>query len=302
MNLAHVRLDRGRAREALAPARRAHDLASARGAESGVDVLIARFALGRAELAADDAAGEQGLLSALEQAQTRTDIHAEAHLAAQALAEWAFKNRRWRSAQAASVAAGQHTAGAPTGEAFGRADAQMGEGAALLFLRKDRDALAKFTEAMEAFRPFADIPSEDGGMTVAQAYLARAIAWRAALSARMRSSGERVPSWENENGYVEGAPAPLSPPCDVRIVPQPLPQYPRAALEDSRVGAVVVRFRVANGEIAGREVAAAVPSAGGFAEAVTRVMDRWTVERKPESPPNCRMDMTLYQPVVFLFP
>ena len=84
MNLAQARLDRGRTREALAPAQRAHGLALSRGAQSGVDPLLASLILGRAELAGDDG-NEARLVAALEQAKGRSDVHTEAYAAAIAL-------------------------------------------------------------------------------------------------------------------------------------------------------------------------------------------------------------------------
>jgi hypothetical protein len=299
INLAHVRLDRGRGAEALAPARRAHDLAAARGAESGVDPLVARLALGRAELAVDGAAGEARLLAALNEAQTRTDIHADAHAAIRALISWAFANRKWRTAQTAAIAAGRHAAGAPFSEAFGRADARMGEGVAVLFQRRDREAYAAFAEAVAMFRPLADILSPDGEMTIAQLYLARAMAWRSLVAARLRSMDRNIPGVPEGGSYVEGEPTPLSTPCPIRIVATPRPNYPREALEETSVGAVVLRLRIADGEIVDRKVAAAVPMVNGFAESVAAVMDRWRIEREDDAPANCRMDMTVYQTVMF---
>jgi hypothetical protein len=301
INLAHVRLDRGRGAQALAPARRAHDLAAARGAESGVDPLVARLALGRAELAVDGTAGEARLLAALNDAQTRTDIHADAHAATRALISWAFANRKWRTAQTAAIAASRHAAGAPFSEAFGRADARMGEGVAVLFQRRDREAYTAFTEAVAMFRPLADVLSPGGEMTIAQSHLARAMAWRSLVVARLRSMDRTVPGVPEGGGYVEGEPTPLSPPCPMRIVATPRPNYPREALEETSVGAVVLRLRIANGEIVDRKVAAAVPMVNGFAESVAAVMDRWRIEREDDAPANCRMDMTVYQTVMFAF-
>jgi hypothetical protein len=39
----------------------------------------------------------------------------------------------------------------------------------------------------------------------------------------------------------------------------------------------------------------------GFAESVAAVMDRWRIEREDDAPANCRMDMTVYQTVMFAF-
>jgi hypothetical protein len=66
------------------------------------------------------------------------------------------------------------------------------------------------------------------------------------------------------------------------------------------MGAVVLRLKIdAQGEIVDRQIAAAVPSDGGFREAVERVLDGWRVVRHEDSASNCSMEMTAYPAIRF---
>jgi hypothetical protein len=310
LNLATLRLDRGEPDAAYAPARRAHELATADRA-SGVDPLIAALALGRAELAVENAAGTARLSDAIAQAERRGDLDNEAYSASVDLARASFERGQYATAREAWAASVRLAAGSADEADVARGLARTGEGAAIfmqavkqhgpgaaaipvaaLDARAVREASAAFAEALARLRPFAD-GSGETALTLAQRAYAQALAWEGALRAKLQAQGDSLPE-TNFSG------ATASERCAVRLVAEPAPDYPRDALLGSGFGAVVMRVRTdTRGEIVERQIAAAIPS-GSFGEAVAAVADEWRVEVAPAAQPGCRRDGTHYTPILFV--
>jgi hypothetical protein len=165
-----------------------------------------------------------------------------------------------------------------------------------------------FSEAETLLRPLAVQEVAGSGVTLAQAALAEAVVWRAALRAKARTDGQRLPELPAE---AEGDADGFSeidvmtgfadrPRCLLTLQTVPRIVFPRSALDDYAVGGVALRIRFNE---AGYMVEAGSMAAIGhptFARAVDRVASRWTVTRRDDSPSNCRMAATLIYGVSFL--
>jgi hypothetical protein len=322
MNLVQVRLDRGLPRAAYEPALRAFSIVSARGAASGLDPLIVRLALGRAELAVSGAAGEQSLLAALSEGERRTDIDGPIHAAAAALGVWAAAVGRTETARRAWALAGRFAAGSPAGATLARAEARLGEALAIIAANMEREspiavgmkfpppgnytfAEAALIDAIEATEPLAnvaDAPRDE--MTLAQTIYARALVWRAIMFARLRDEADRAAlaahgrearPWAGARRTAPSANAT----CAITITAEPKPQYPAAALSTLGVGAVVTRtlFDEA-GQAIDIRAAAAAPSPR-FSGAVGGAAPLWRAARAAGNPPGCVMPRVAFTTTMF---
>ena len=279
LNLAQVKLDRGLAAEAVAPARQAFDIAS-RNAASGVDPALAKLVLGQAEL---PTAGPVRLEAALSETSGRADLADVVYSSQMALGEWRLQNYRYPGAQAnfaAAAEAGRTNSVSPT-YAVARARAREGVAIVMAASRRlefadaalntrrgaDMGAHAAFTDAVQALEPLA-LQQTASDLTLAERTYAEALAWREALRARMRLEGDQLPA----------LPASANTACAARI--RPVAFAPR---DRSEPGAVVYRVRLnAAGAVVDQRVAAAVP-----ADLNGSAVADWRVERAAGGATTC---------------
>ena len=324
LNLARVRLEVGRADAALAPARQAFSVASQRGEISGVDPLLARLVLGRAELGgADPASGAASLLPALNEAAARVELEADIYDAATSLGVWAFRARQYEMSREAWSIAAQRSGGAQIDHGFARAQALTAMAASIVMdnARPNRSRTASYNraahqpaedalaEAIALLAPMAAIGIESGEMTIAQSEYAQARAWRTAMYSRLtRRSAPEAAETSASAGEGSGEPLDITSisaaaprnVCPMHVVERPSISYPREALEHDGVGAVVVRLVVSDsGSIQDVRIAAAVPQSGGFREAISTRVSAWRVERRAGASTDCRMAQLLFIPIGF---
>jgi hypothetical protein len=316
LNLATARLSANDAAGALAPAQRA--LTLSQNGSTGVDAFFAELVLGRAELATSDQ--PERLARVLSNDAVSTLPSPDAFAGGVQLGAWALVHRQPDMARDAWAAAGMHASGSEFGEGYGLGVARTWEAASIIMSeigytgnrgrRFDRDrAMEAYTalgEALTALRPLAALEAPNLELTVAQRALAETMAWRSLMHSKMRSDGQSLPRLNSmaegdADGMTELGGTDASPPrCLVSLRPRPLPEFPDEELEDSQIGAVVLRVRLdSSGSVIQHEV---VARAGreGFADAVDRVASRWSVTRREDSESYCRMPESLLVPVNFM--
>jgi hypothetical protein len=320
LNLANVRLELGGDHDALAPARTAHELATA-GNDSGVDPRVSALTLGRAELAANERSGSRRLLAAIAAAEQDAALAADVYNAATALGQWALEAQEFNTAESAWRTA-DRLADSTADPAFARARALTGLGVAIFLgnanpqeqqvgSRMRRISTPQAQEANEAFvgaqlllwpAAYAEIPP-GARLTAGQAAYAQAMAWQGALLARLDSMGENrdfeLPS--NPSSRNIPVPADFTRLCGMRAFNTgPEIEYPTEALYRYGVGAVVMHFGLEpNGTVRSRTIAASIPP-GPLAEAVENTLGQWRVEKAPNARPDCRMPSSLYFSVRFV--
>lgn len=320
MNLAQVRLMRGRRAEAYEPALRAFNLASAGAAN--VDPLMARLVLGRAQLTEDR--GRQGrdmLEAAIAQGRSNPALHADTYAAAADLGRWLFSRELYVGALDAWTVAGELAAASGGDHAYARAEAHVGAAASRIvrtmtesvreqarptdtrFLADPREAFAAADEELAAAQrlmaPYAHVNGADGGVTLGQRMYAGAVAWRLLIRAFLRSHGYRPLLDFDMNAYTRAEDG--RPFCHMAIVSQPEPSFPPGASSTFTVGAAVVRFRVdEHGRTLDARVAASIPERW-FRDALEQVAPQWSLARLPSSPGNCRYQPVVYQTWMFYF-
>lgn len=319
LNLANVRLELGGDYDALAPARKAYELATA-GADSGVDARVAALTLGRAELADDDRGGSRRLIAAIPAAESEPAFAADVYNAATALGQWALEAQEFNTAENAWRTA-EKLADTTADPTFARARALTGLGVAIFLgnanpqeqqvgSRMRRVSTPQAQEASEAFvgaqlllweAAHAEIPP-GAKLTAGQAAYAQAMAWQGALLARLDSMGEdgglELPS--NPSSRDIPIPADFNRLCGMRALNTgPEIEYPTEALFRYGVGAVVMHFGLApDGTVRSRTIAASIPQ-GPLADAVEKTLDQWRIERSSAAP-GCRMPSSFYFSVRFV--
>jgi|CXWL01.1.fsa_nt_gi tetratricopeptide (TPR) repeat protein len=302
LNLASLRLERGDRDGALAPATRAHTLATTR-ADTSVDTRLSRLIHARAALSERDASKDE-LKSALDNAQSNPDLGGDLYLAAIDLGRREMADERFTQAAAAWAIASAHADHAPSAPIIARADALVLEAVALIYQASSRrptfregddefTADTRLREARALLLPLIVARAPGEGLTTASRSFATMLAWRGALDARLNGSPRRVREPEApDDPYF----------CPVGLRPDRMPIYPLTASNRFQVGSVVIFFRLgANGEVIHREVAAAAPPSGDFSAAVTRVLDGWTLIRSPPLAP-CQQRDYGFQVVNFTMP
>jgi outer membrane biosynthesis protein TonB len=314
LNLANLRLELGDDYDALAPARTAHALATGT-ADAGVDPVAAALTLGRAELAAGDAAGAPRLLAAFTAAESNADLDTDVYNAAVALGSATIDAKNYDSARRAWATAARlaHATDDPT---FSRAIALTGEGAAIFLASADRallpsggraaltpaDAQAAndaFATAQRLLMPAALAAAPDATLTPPQRAYAQALVWQSALLAKVQSIKGELPApptfGSDMPAFDDGAL------CRMRTIRNGAEvEYPPEALDRYGVGAVVVHFGLDSiGAVTSRTIAAAIPL-GVLADAVEEVADEWRVEPDPSSRFGCRIPPSTYVNVRFV--
>jgi hypothetical protein len=314
LNLANLRLELGPPNDALTPARTAHTLATT-SAESGIDPAAAALTLGRAEVAAGDAAGAPRLLAAFAAAESNAALETDVYNAAVVLGTAAIDANDYDSARSAWSTAAR-LAHATDDPELSRARALTGEGASIFLAsfaravpgptgqirvlsRPDAQAASDaFATAQRLLLPIAFADASGGTLTTGQLAYAQAMAWQSALLAKVESDGEAppqpptfgrdMPTFDNDDW------------CSVRTIRRAEVEYPPEALNRYGVGAVVLHMGLdAAGTVTSRTIAASIPP-GVLADAVEKAADEWHVEKNPSSPAGCRMPSSTYVNVRFL--
>lgn len=274
LNLATTRLQLGRAEAAVQPADRAFSIATTN-PSAGVDPLMAELVLARAEISSstgDSRSAEGGaarLRRLLPLAEARPELVGETYPAAVALAVWAFSVERFEEAESAWQTAYRFAEGANGDPTLARAYAQIGVAAALTMRSAgeemeevDRQRAAQaLGEALSVYRSRVRAFNDDGSLTDTQRAYAQALAWRAALAAKLRSDGVEAPeTLRGFSGMAEiGSPSDSRPACSYSRIDTPRLRYPSTMGMQGAVGSVIVHLRTnEEGEIVYREVAAAV--------------------------------------------
>lgn len=324
VNLAKVRLVRGNADAAYSPALQAFTIVSTHGG-SGVDPLVARLVLGRAELTeARQREGRSRLEATLREVATRADLRGEAYDAAADLARWLYGQQVYDGAANAWNSATEFANAVEIDQGIQTAQAQIGYGASRIqdatrlqyqernrptdtriVVNADREYRAAdqaLWDAQSILGPLAYSSAEPGGLTVAQRAFANAVAWRGYLRSFLTTTTQASLPLDyapaNDASASTGGSVPR---CQMHVVAEPLPAFPPGASSYFVVGAVVVRLLVdERGNIIDRRIAAAVPGLW-FQPAVERVLPQWRVEREADSPTPCRVPRIMFFPIRFLF-
>lgn len=326
LNLAQVRLQRGRIAEANAPALQAQRIAATR-ADSGVDPLLARLVVGRSMLTsgAGRSAGAN-LETTLQEARSRTDLTDEAYFAAADLGRfYANENLFVSSAESWAIAAALADPNQPE-HRVAYAEARLGEGIAryseivrsqdqrrtrpsdtTIRLQTDRyaEADAAFAEAERILAPLAYVDGGGMNLTPAQSMYSLTRSWRNVLYSFLFSTGQQnIVAGQRyaERAIAYQIPVQASAPiCDFTVNADPRPHFPADAEQRVVVGAVDVRMLLTpDGRVEDIRVSGAVPQQW-FREEVEAVMDRWTVTRADSSAPNCVFPRVLFYSFSFRY-
>lgn len=313
INLAQVRLMRGRAAEAYDPAQQALQISN--NADSGVDPLLARLTLGRAELTEQRyRQGRDRIEAALRDAVARPELHSEAYSAARELGMMQMRQERYSAAAETWPEAIRFADLVPGDTTYIRAESRMGLGIAQFFTSMDTleteyargdtnlrmDVAREFGAARTAFGEAAAImrsvafrDSENLELTRAQRIYGRALAWRNALDTYLYSGGNSAAlnrilgDAMQASQQAQSDPEPVQGACRYEVDSRPRPQFPPSARSRFSVGAVVVRILLdESGRVRDTRVAGAIPD-NWFAEAVETVAPQWTVTPSPDNAATC---------------
>jgi tetratricopeptide (TPR) repeat protein len=322
LNLAGVRLMQKRYAEAIEPAAKAVALAESQGAATGVDPLVARLMLGRAELRQGGAAVER-LATTIERSLAAPDVATEAYDAAVELGAYAFDTRQYGVSHDAWRAAVQLAPAATNNSRVLAAAAQIGQAGAGIMQRATTTDGARagvnaagrtpntyaaygdlLVDAMDDLHDVAMQAAPDDGLTLAQNLYGQAMAWRGVVQAKLASDrvDDRPPGREPRKTALEiGAARFEGTPCVVQLVAEPPPRFPNEIASEGGVGSVVLKLKSdAQGAIERVQPAGAV---GGqaFVDAVVAVAGEWRYDKGAGSPAGCRMQMERFVPVIYRY-
>lgn len=260
LNLALTRLLREDAPGALAPAQQAHGLAQA--GASGIEQTYAALVLGRAEIATSGAPGADRLRQTLALGSYGGAPAEDVYLAAEALADWSLAQKDYAGAQTAFTRAAAQAAGETQDLRFRYAKARTGEGASLFFAELERsksrpitllrghEAYSLLNEAVGILAPMAAAQPPGNQMTKLQSAFANGLALRTAVYVKMRSDDQLLPPEHYgidpaDDGAVEiGVPRNGAPRCNVDLISEPKPHFPKKALYQGRLAAIVLRLQI----------------------------------------------------------
>lgn len=321
LNLADVRLAQGRYDEAVAPARKALELAETKGPASGVDATLARLLLDRAQLRSGDVEAAKRLEASLAAAAAQPDLNAASFAAAVDLAKHSIENRRYDAARAAWATAGRLAKRNPATVSPLLVDRLRVEesAAGLLALvaqppssvtswrmptdtRAYRDYLETLVAIVEKLGPAAAQPGPTSAPTEAQTVFGLALAWYNAIKSKFRSEGLQ---WNDmpeppEAPFEIGASRHALPHCEARVVAEPKPEYPRAERLEGGVGSVVLQLTFdEDGSVVHSTVTGGVGPR--FVESVTAVAARWRLARKNPDQTGCRMAREIFVVASFTY-
>jgi TonB family protein len=316
-NLAIARLESNQREAALAPARRAHELANT---ENGVHPFAAQLVLKRAELS-QSSTDPRSILPLLYDAQsTSADLRGYAFDAAVDFGNVMLEREQYQQAQQIWRAA---TELAGDDDAFAAAHAYIGQGVSFLastrnegvfeerapinshiVIRQDvRHEVAAGQSFLEAARLARALVGQAESIETDRALrtYAQAMAWAALLRARTNSQDLTLPPEIANANLGLAFPTEGGPLCHMSIVAQPRPNFPREAIRRFQVGSVVVLLHVgADGAVTSGQVMASI-GAPALAESVERVMPQWRYVEQPGSPQTCVVARTTIAAVAFQY-
>jgi len=305
LNLASLRLERGDRAGALQPAQRAHELATTR-SHANVDTGAARLVLARAESV--NGQSREALRATIVELAGNAALATEIFAAASDLGQQDLNEPRivdaTRSAEAFGIAA-QAAQTSPGEVNIDRARALIAQARALLYVSarrqrqtlmpSDEQAHALLHEAVDILRPL-DVRTPRQPISEGTRLSANALAWHAALNARLGSLDARRP-WHDERPLLSVA----QNICPHTGAVGPMPAFPFAAERGFRVGAVVIALHVNDeGEIVHRDVIAAAPGRQEFQQGVGRAFDTWQIRWSETAPTGCERAHVMILPITFM--
>lgn len=186
LNLATLRLDRGNASGAKAPAERALALASRE--NGGVDPLLAEIVLGQVELATGSGIpGRDRLASVLARAENRPDLSDRRLVASNELGHWALARGDHAWARIGFGFAARSVTGADPLSTYLRARAHLAEAGTIIqgdqrTRRRDpagaMEALRILVNVEDELRPHIQRMQADNAVTPTQQAFAESLAWQ----------------------------------------------------------------------------------------------------------------------------
>lgn len=276
----------------------------------------ARLFVGRSLVAAGNDQAIETLSAALAAADEANVAPEEIFDAATTLGSAAFVGGQYGVAREGWRIAGAHAEGSRFPRAFAEANARVGEASAIVMeelgvrgnSRMDREvartAYFMIVQSAEQLAPLAQAEAPGGEVTYAQRAYGEALAWHAVLRAKMRSDGQAIPETEAQGDGAEEIAVigtdRSRPRCLVRFERPRRLHFPDAAMQRGNLAGVAMRFRInAEGEVIDAQTIARIGHVD-FEYALDRVRDQWRATRHEDSPPNCRMDMTLVRSISFV--
>ncbi len=303
LNLASIMMDRNEKAQAIAPARRAYELAHA-GAR-GIDELMARLLLGEAELSANPKGDESFLISALAAADQRTDLDDYAYPAALVLKEAALTTQNWKAMQIAGLAAQHHLGGQGDAKTLALVQAMKTQAIGLIGQHEDEKADPVLMKALRLILPLAPESADADTISDGEILYSEVAVLRAGEEARRQSEGLFAPP---ERQYrlpplFQRPQLPrVLPLCQVKVSAWPMPTYPPSMLTRGGVGAVGLRLVVTHqGVVSSAKVLAVFPE-GEFRQSVQSPAVRWRVTDLNAGKQPCEMASNdVFQIVKFSF-
>ncbi len=312
LNLATTRLLRGNANGAREPAALAERLSTT--PDAGVDPLAAKLVLGRAELGSREtsaslgATGARRLREALAAADTRTDLSGEIYPAATALAAWYFAEGDFGDSKDAWRIAERTADSSNSDPELARAYTGIGIAAAIVMDTAGRrmrgaevtEASLAINAALRGYERRVSVGSPNAPLNPLQSAYAQALAWRAALIARLRSEDIEIPdAISNNRTYEIGASPDGRQSCQMDFAQQPSIRFPDRMAHRAGVGSVIIHVRTdESGAVVHRQVVAAVGQ--GFVDSIDQINSDWRMVRRSGSPDNCRLSRSWFASVVFM--
>lgn len=305
LNLARVRVQQGKWREAQAPTRQAYELSHASSA-SGVDPAMSGLLWGRVRLALEGLAAVDPLTALLQNTSTRNDLLGDRYDAAFDLGVWASHNSNHLLATRAWGFAADAAQGAPVDQRFARGQARTYEAEEMATQALTRELTlpppivqqirAKLTEAYGLIRPFAFSPSRDAQVPPPQQLYAEILTWDRIVWSKVASDD----ATHRNDARLDPNPPSIDgvPVCPVHRNENGQHAYfPAARLARGQLAAVTMRMRFSDtGVYQGAEVAASVGD-DGFLRNVTTATGAWTYSVAVT--PACKPAPVFYEPVTF---
>lgn len=295
-NLAVLRLEMGRRDDAVDPARRAHQIATAHPDVARVDPLLAQIVLGRAQI--DNGRARRDLLAALQAAAGRAELAPDVYLGAADLGVALLADERHQEAVLAWGLAAE-AAASTAAPVLARADALTRGAIANFYLgtgsRADGEqdeetrAHAALLEALRLIVGATPAPTPGQALSdVDRAYLT-ALAWHSLTHARFEAA-----LGTGENLISEGASFNNPNECTLHLQMRQRPDYPFNQIHRLGVFAVAVRISVDDaGRIVSLDASSSAPHVPAITEAINRVSDSWQVVRRDGGPVECSMAQVL---------
>jgi hypothetical protein len=285
MNLALTEMALSKWSDAIPPASRAVEL-SREGAK-GIDDLQARLVLEEAMLNASLKSNQRPLLAVLREADKRSDLNATMFSAAKALAAAARRADNFEIALEAWRIVERHVDGSGDDPALVKAQALTGQGLALFALHRDAEADKVLTPAISSLVPLAPESPDWSTVTLAERFLANAIALRGAERARLTSEARKLPI--STSSVQRADLAGPTQRCPIEFEVNPMPAVPISAGINMSVGVIVMRLKVNPSGVVTDKAVLATFLDGDFSREVLDPRISYTVKPAKEAPHGCRI-------------